>query len=259
MNRRLWCLGWIVLCIGPLGCALPQGRPGTLYQVSTLQALMDGAYEGVVPCGALRRHGDLGIGTFDGLDGEMVVLDGRVYQVRADGKVLAVPDDWKTPFATVALFRPDRQVALSGVPDMAALAQQLDRHLSTRNIFHIARVDGRFAYVKARSVPGQTPPYRPLVEVTRTQSVFEFHEIEGTLIALRCPEYAKGINMGGWHMHFLSRDLRQGGHVLEVQLREATAGIAHLHRFEMVLPEHGRFVEADLTRITAEEIHQVEQ
>jgi acetolactate decarboxylase len=258
-RRHMQRVVWAVLSLVLAGCSGPQPRAGTLYQVSTLQALMEGAYDGVVTCGELRRHGDLGIGTFAGLDGEMVLVDGQVFQVRSDGQVRAAPDSWRTPFATVARFRPDRQVDVAGPVNAAELAAALDRQLPTRNFFYMARIDGPFSYVKARSIPAQKQPYPPLADAARQQSVFELKDVEGTLIALRCPPYAEGVNMAGWHMHFISRDRRQGGHVLDLHLAQGRARIARLGTFVMTLPERGRFVEADLTRSTADQIKKVEQ
>src|SRR5216684_2704366 len=59
----------------------------TLFQVSTSGALVAGVYSGVVDVKAILDHGDFGLGTFANLDGEMVVLDGRVYQVQGSGRV----------------------------------------------------------------------------------------------------------------------------------------------------------------------------
>ncbi len=241
------------------GCSQPQRHPAALYQVSTLQALMEGAYDGTVTFDELSRQGDTGIGTFDALDGEMIMLDGRAWQIRADGLVLTVPPCQTTPFATVAPFHADQQVDLAGPLNMVGLATAIDIHLPTPNIFYLMRIDARFARMKTRSVPRQQPPYKPLLEVAKQQSVFEARDIDGTLIALRCPDYAKGINMPGWHMHFLSRDRRLGGHVLDLQLAHGQARLAHLRQFTMVLPSQGRFIEADLTRTTTQDLKKVEQ
>src|SRR6516225_6984254 len=64
----------------------------TLYQVSTATALVEGIYQGAVRVGNLREHGDLGLGTFEDLDGEMLIVDGHFFQVRCDGSVREVDD-----------------------------------------------------------------------------------------------------------------------------------------------------------------------
>jgi acetolactate decarboxylase len=80
----------------------------TLFQVSTSGALVQGIYERAVSSRFLLNFGDFGIGTFENLDGEMVVLDGAIYRVRGDGKVLNIFDDVGTPFAVVTLYRGSR-------------------------------------------------------------------------------------------------------------------------------------------------------
>src|SRR6202166_4642108 len=90
----------------------------TMYQVSTATALVEGIYEGAVRVGALREHGDLGLGTFENLDGEMAIVDGRVYQVRCDGSVREVSDDVLSPFAAITHFAPDSRVHLEHCPDL---------------------------------------------------------------------------------------------------------------------------------------------
>ena len=56
------------------GCSTaPQN---VVYQESTVDALLSGVYDGELPLEQLRKHGHFGIGTFDRLDGEMVLLDG---------------------------------------------------------------------------------------------------------------------------------------------------------------------------------------
>jgi acetolactate decarboxylase len=253
-----WLVSIIVLA-AVAGCGQSQRRPAALYQVSTLQALMQGAYDGVVSFDQLGRYGDTGIGTLQSLDGEMVMVDGQAWQVRADGLVRRVCGHEMTPFATVAFFQPEKEVEVAGPVDLAGLGQALDARLATRNIFYMVRMDGRFAYVKTRSVPAQKQPYRLLLEACKEQSVFERRYVEGTLVALRTPEYAQGINMAGWHMHFLAKDRGFGGHVLELRLERGRAAVMPLRQFEMLLPSAGRFVEADLAGIRAEDIRKVEQ
>jgi alpha-acetolactate decarboxylase len=84
----------------------------TLFQVSTTGALVQGVYKGAVTIGELKNHGDFGLGTFEGLDGEMVALDGKFYQVHSDGRITEPPDAAPVPFACVTNFHPLRRVHL---------------------------------------------------------------------------------------------------------------------------------------------------
>ena len=85
----------------------------TLYQVSTSSALVEGIYQGAVRVRTLREHGDLGLGTFENLDGEMVAVDGHFFQVRADGFVRECDDNDLSPFAVVTRFTSEATVTVA--------------------------------------------------------------------------------------------------------------------------------------------------
>jgi acetolactate decarboxylase len=192
---------------------------GRITQVSVLNALMIGRYGGVMPIPELLRYGDFGLGTLDHLDGELIVLDGRAYQARGDGVVVEVGPDRSTPFAIVTPFEPDGEFPCPRVGDLSDLDARLEA-LRQRNNFLAVRVDGRFAAITLRSVHRQEPPYRPLGEVVKSQSVWTHKEVSGTLVGFRCPAWVGGLNVPGYHWHFLSDDRTVGGHVLDCRVRE---------------------------------------
>ena len=230
------------------GCAAP--RPAvdrnTLTQVATLDALMRGAYDGTMRLSDLRPYGDSGLGTFDKLDGEMVLLDGTFYRVPADGIVQTVALDETTPFAAVTFFERDRGLTVPAQTDYDGLRRCIDALLPTSNIFYTIRLDGTFASVTTRSVPAQTPPYRPLAEIAQTQPVFAFTNVTGTMIGFWCPAYASGINAAGYHLHFLTADRRGGGHVLGFETQHVQAQIDDTPNFLMLLPRTPAFYQMDL-------------
>ena len=223
-----------------------------LYQVSVLSALMKGDYDGKVTLQEIRRHGDFGIGTFDRLDGEAIELDGVFYQVRSDGTVRRLSGTTKAPFAMATFFDTDMEFPVTRVSDYGSLQKFIDSRMPTRNIPYAFRIDGTFRYIKARSVPAQNKPYPPLGEVVKNQSIFEFHDIEGTLVGFRMPDYMQGVNIPGYHMHFLSRDKTKGGHVLECALHSGTAKIDSIDRFVMALPGSADFYRLDYSRYVNE-------
>jgi len=186
-----------------------------LFQASTIGALLDGAYDGDLSFAELAEHGDLGLGTLNGLDGEMVALDGRFYRADVDGAVAEIDPAAKTPFAGVARVEPRIDVEIDGPLDHAALLARLDELVPAGAASCAVRLDGRFELVRARSVPQQRPPYRPLTEVVAEQHVFELGDVEGTMLGFRFPDYAEGIEVGGYHLHFISADRSRGGHVLD--------------------------------------------
>lgn len=245
--------------LGTGALAAETARQPALVQVGVIDALLAGGYEGSLGLTALRGLGDFGLGTFDALDGEMVVLDGVVYQVPFSGQVRKAPMNLTTPFAQVLRFRPQAAVALppqAGLKDVEAL---LDGQLGDANVFAAARIDAGFARLTARSVPRQTPPYRPLAEVAKEQAVFRFETVKGTLVGLRGPAFAKGMGVPGWHWHFLTTDRTRGGHVLEFALDagQAKAGLMVVRRMELLLPRAG-LAGLDLARDRARELHAVE-
>ncbi len=241
------------------GCGHFQGNRDELFQASTIGALLEGAYDGYLTCKELKKHGDLGIGTFDGLDGEMIVLEGKVYQLRADGKVYSAQDSLRTPFAVVTFFEPDKTLLFDACRDYEHLQQYLDDMLPTKNIFYALKIEGAFKYVKTRSVPRQNKPYPRLVDVVKNQPTFEFHNVRGTIVGFRLPSYMEGINVPGYHLHFIAEDRAGGGHLLDCSGEEMKIQVDSAHAFFMVLPEKGDFYTADLTKRQSKEVERVEK
>jgi len=238
----------------------PVAQRETLVQVSTIDALLCGVYDGVMDFGTLREYGDFGIGTFKGLDGEMLGFDGNFYQVKADGVAYPVPDSMETPFASVTFFEVDSKHNLPGGIDYGELQDFLDGVLPTGNIFYAIKIEGAFSYMKTRSVPAQEKPYPPLVEVTRDQPTFELSDVEGTIVGFRCPAYVAGVNVPGYHLHFLTKSRDAGGHVLEFDITEAVASIDHTSEFLMILPgADSDFYAVDLTQDKQQELEKVEK
>jgi len=238
------------------GCA---GDRDVVFQTSTIFALMEGVYDGELTCGELTARGDVGLGTFDALDGEMVVVDGRVYQVRADGRATRADRLARTPFAAVTFFEADRTAALRRPGDFRELLRRLDALLPTKNVPYAVRIRGRFAYVKTRSVPRQRRPYPRLAEVAKHQPTFAFGPVDGVVVGFRLPAYVEGVNVPGWHLHFLTADRTRGGHVLDMVADEVTVEIDRCTALHVSLPATPDFDTADLTRRSAAELHKVEK
>lgn len=231
----------------------------TLVQVSTIDALMQGLFDGKVTFGELKKKGDFGIGTLDNLDGEMLALDGKFHQIDSTGTVKPIPDEVETPFAAVVFFEGEKTVRLDGMKSLAALHEKLDQEVSSTNLFQAVKITGTFSSLSLRSVPRQEPPFQTLPEVAKRQSRFDLQNIKGTLVGFRCPEYVKGINVPGYHFHFLSEDGRKGGHVLDCGLTEGEAAIDTLENFSMLLPRDPAFMNADFSQHDAKGLEAVEQ
>ncbi|HEX6754018.1 MAG TPA: acetolactate decarboxylase [Solirubrobacterales bacterium] len=185
-----------------------------LFQASTIAALLDGAYDGDLSFDELAEHGDLGLGTLNGLDGEMIALDGRFYRADVDGRVGEIDGGARTPFAVVTRFGATLDERIEGPLDHEDLLSRLDALIPATAPSCAIRLDGHFDLVRARSVPCQSPPYRPLAEVIGEQHVFELADVSGTMLGFRFPAYAEGIEVAGFHLHFVDDARERGGHVL---------------------------------------------
>ena len=233
----------------------------SIYQVALLQSLAQGYFDGSITVADLKEHGDTGIGTFDGLNGEMIVLEGVVYQATGDGSVVVPADDETVPFSNVTFFEKDLSLPLSDIPDMAALQTTLNEFVEDHgaNLFYMVKIPGTFSFIKARSEFKQEKPYRNLdVALAADQNEFDFENARGTMVGLYCPDYMGDLNSVGWHFHFLTEDLTQGGHVLQVSVDEATAMIDATPGFELFLPEDEAFQNMELSKDMDEAIHKAE-
>ncbi|MCC7300167.1 MAG: acetolactate decarboxylase [Verrucomicrobia bacterium] len=250
---------WITLLLLAMltGCAT--APKNTLTQISTIDALLAGAYDGQMSIGQLLRYGDFGIGTFDALDGEMIVLEDQVYQARADGTVQRMPANATTPFASVVTFRPDRTPGLTSVLTKKTFENAVDEYAPNQNLFIAVRFDGYFTSMKVRSVPKQDQPYAPLAEVAKEQSVFEYIGVSGTVLGFRCPAFVKGVNVPGYHLHFISDDKTRGGHILDFTTVGGNLQLDACNRFYMMLPDEHRFAALDLAKDRSIELEKVEK
>lgn len=250
----------LLLAIASLvGCAPLTAGPDTLYQTAPIHALMQGVYDGPTTCGELKRHGNLGTGTFNALDGEMVILDGRVWQIPASGHVRPVADSALTPFASVTRFVPEQEIRLSGPIGLEELEKRLDALLPTLNIGYALRMEGEFEYVKTRSVPRQSRPYPRLVEVVKTQPTFELRQVQGTIVGFRLPEYLAGVNVPGYHLHFLTADRSAGGHLLQCRAKKLRIQIDGKDELRMLMPQGGDFYKSQLGKVSQAELEKVEK
>ena len=211
-----------------------------------MSALIAGLYQGDFSISELLQHGNFGIGTFNDLDGEMIVLGNDVYQLTSGGEVRLVDHKITTPFASVVNFEPtlikNSLVNLS----RSSFEAMLERGLIEHNAINAIRITGTFAYVKTRTVPAQQKPYPPMIEVVKHQPIREVEKIKGVMIGFKIPDYMVGINVPGYHFHFLSDNRSNGGHVSDFILSKGTLEIETYKDFHLRMPASQEFNEADL-------------
>jgi len=197
----------------------------TLYQVSTLAALLAGDYDGRIDYRTVMQQGDFGLGTFDALNGEMVAVDGAFYQVRADGIATPVAPDELTPFVTVTRFRADDAFHVSGPVSCTDLYLSLQNRFPSDQVSYAIRISGRFASLQTRSVPAQEKPYPPLAVALQQQVVFDFAQVDATLAGFWLPPVVADASVAGFHFHAILTDIMAGGHVLDCAVQEAEVTI----------------------------------
>ncbi len=218
-----------------------------IYQISTSTALVEGVYAGAVPSTVLLQHGDFGLGTFEDLDGEMVILDGVIYQVLSDGRVLDRKDSFPIPFAVIARFREEASFEIDDLNSLEAIQGACNSHRESDNLFYALRLDGVFDRIRTRAVGGIRPGTK-LLEAAKAQKEFEFTNIEGTLVCIWSPSYSSSFNVPGYHFHFLSKDRAKGGHVLDCSAKALRVGLQTLCEYDVQLPNRGEFLSTDLSK-----------
>jgi len=233
-------------------------RDHDIWQTSSIDALLDGEYEGDLTFEELAAHGDLGIGTVQHLDGEMVALDGEFFNITADGRVHAVDPATRTPFAVVCRFRPDSSTAVPENTVLHELTRLIDEHAPPNQPIIAIRVDGTFGDLHVRSVPRQHRPYPPLTDVVAQQSEWTIDEANGSVVGFRFPESAQGIDVAGYHLHFLSDDRATGGHVIDLTVVEGTLLLDGASDLHLEVPAGVRVGDADTSTLKGSVIRSVE-
>ncbi|MBF4572461.1 acetolactate decarboxylase [Herbiconiux sp. VKM Ac-1786] len=208
-----------------------------VYQTSTMAALLSGLYDGDVTIEQLLTHGDFGLGTFNHLDGEMVVLGGICYHLRDDGSVhIASPTD-KTPFAAVMHFRSTQSFDVTVPTSLADLTTRIDHVTDGVNLPVAVRVDGTFAPLRTRTVGEQQKPYPPLTEAAAHEAISTLDETRGTVAGFRTPSFEAAISVAGYHLHYVDDSRSHGGHVLDLTLTGGRVSIAPISELRLVLPD----------------------
>ena len=255
----------VVLALLLSGCAAQKAETAenreSVYQVALLQSLTQGYYDGVIPVSELKQHGDTGIGTFEGVNGEMIVLDGTVYQALGDGSVKEADDSETVPFSNVTFFDSDITLDVTDIENINALKAVLDKTVEEngKNMFYMVKITGSFEKMQVRSELKQEKPYKPLDKALATdQREFDYDNIEGTIVALYCPDYMNGLNTSGWHFHFISADRTKGGHILELKFSSAKAELDVTPSFALKLSDNSDFQNMELSKDVNDAIKKVE-
>ncbi|MGC9434584.1 MAG: acetolactate decarboxylase [Methanomicrobiales archaeon] len=196
-----------------------------LFQVSTIDSVMAGCYNGTITIQELRSHGDTGIGTTHGLDGELIAEGGRFYLARASGEVILLNDTVTVPYASVSWFEPDLVVTVDRPLTAAAFDAFFRERVPSADQWYLIRAEGRFRTMCTRSIPPQHLPYPPLPDAAAEQKIFFDNGSRGVLVGVWSPNASRGIAVPGSHFHYLDKDRMSGGHVLDFVMDEGRVEI----------------------------------
>ncbi len=232
--KLVLCVLFVAFIVGGGGCAAERER-NVITQVSTIDAILAGAYGGFITVEQLSQYGDTGIGTFDSLDGEMAFIDGLAYQVTGEGAVLLPSPQATSPFASMVWFEADIEFyVING--DFEQLSKVIEAAINSPNTPAAVRIEGEFEFVHTRSVPAQKKPYPPLVQVVKNQPEFVAQNIKGKIVGFWLPDFVSRINVPGYHLHFIADDGSMGGHLLDLKIKKAAVAIDLCDEIRVKLP-----------------------
>jgi acetolactate decarboxylase len=238
--------------------ASAQTKNNTLYTAGHASAFIGGLYDAVYPYSKVLKHGDFGLGAPDKLDGEVLVLDGKIYQTQSTGNTFEVKPTELTPFTVVNFFKGQKTAAVRQKLSKNDLFKYLDSLLSNKNGIYAIKIAGYFNFIKTRAFPPVKKPYIPLADMLPLQHFFTFQNVKGTLVGYRIPEYMDGPNITGYHFHFLSDDKKGGGHIIELMTGDVTIEVDELDSFLVDIPQTKDFENFDFKKDRREEVKRVE-
>jgi acetolactate decarboxylase len=239
MKKLLIILPFLIL----YGCS--SNREDTIYHYSILKALDNGVLEGNVKLAELKKHGNFGLGTYNKMNGEMIILDHVVYRVAQDGKLVQPDDETLIPYSVVTFYHQDDTLSMNGEINYPSLKEYVDRRVPSRNQFYAFRITGEFEYIKCGGADIQEKPYdKTLNQILATRPVYEGKNVKGTLVGFWCPEYIGDINSKGFHLHFLADDHSIGGHLMEFTSHSLQIGFDSKSEYKIQLPNTEDFKKA---------------
>ena len=217
-----------------------------LWQNMPVIALENSVFDGRTTVAEISKHGDHGVGTWNQLNGEGLIVDGEFYQIRSDGSVHQQPTSAIMPWVSIGFFKADSVYDVPAKLNYTELEGFIDPYLPTVNSYYALRIEGRFETVVTRTLPKQSKPYPPLVVVERTQPEFSFTDVEGVMVGFRSPPYSTNFSPPGFHLHFLKNDKTGGGHALRFTVDVARISIQRLDGLVQAIPAYPEFEQANL-------------
>jgi acetolactate decarboxylase len=221
------------------------GQPNDqIFHYSVMDAMRNGVYRGELTVDDLRAVGDVGLGTFNLLDGELVGLDGVFYRVAPDGSVEKADGDRKIPFGAFTFFKEDKSATLKTNGAFEDLQNDVIATLPSRNRLYAVRITGTFAEVSAGGANKLKDGDRtPIANLMAARPIYTKQNVRGTVIGFYHPPYVGGVDLSPFHLHFISEDRSFGGHVTGMKLDGAPLQVSLDEKkgIDVELPPHADF------------------
>lgn len=229
--------------------ANPDTKSDDFYHYSIWTALVNKIYDGNLTVAEGKTKGDIGLGTFNGADGELIMLDGIIYHVPSTGVVEVANDSTHIPYLNATFFDKDISFDLSGQLNYDTVRKMIQQHFPSRNYFYAFKIHADFDSLKLGSLYKQEKPYPLGLDVLMPdRPKFEHGAVSGTMVGFYCPDFIGDINVAGFHLHFLSDDKKIGGHVMEFKGHQFNVEIDKLASYHLVLPETAEFDSVNLEK-----------
>ena len=214
----------------------PSAAPYTVTQIGTNHTLNAGEYHGILPISTLLNHGNFGLGTYDNLNGEMILLGGQFYQVLVDGTVVNPPLTTTTPFGVVTFFNPTQSIPINSPIDIRNLEQELlSSHIDPNRIYAI-KITANLDSARYRSWPEQKPPFKPFSELSDQEKIYNSRNIDVTLVGFYFPEWFGEVNTIGFHFHFITNNHKTGGHLYDALISRGNVEISSIDQLLILDP-----------------------
>ncbi|WP_342268910.1 acetolactate decarboxylase [Spiroplasma endosymbiont of Aspidapion aeneum] len=224
-----------------------------LFQVSTIASLACGNYNSKFKVSDLLKEGNFGLGTFDSLDGEMVIIDGKCFQLLSDGSINNNTTSLFTPYASIVNFLKKDELIFNNIT-FDELKSNLQEYINNKNkhFLYYFKVSGDFVTLKNRVPNKQEKPYKKLKEAVEDQSIFKFANEEGNLVGFWSPSEYKDILVNGFHFHFINKDRKKGGHVIDFTSKEIRIELAWGTVLNLFIRDEDFTMDYDLDLIQSE-------
>lgn len=230
-----------------------------MYQYSIIDALMAGVFDGDLTIGQLKKKGDFGVGTFNRVDGELLIDKGHVYKVGYDGSVKEVPDSDSTSAAFVKFFKADTVIHLNGPGLTYEKVQEQVKHLLNPNGIYALRISATFPAMTTRAEKPASKPYTSLPEhLKHNQVVFELKNTKGICVGFLLPPYLARTNVPGFHLHYLADDHKSGGHIFSFTADALTIEVDRTKGFTIENNTNAEFGKVNLQPDRGAELKKIE-